>query len=595
MERRLLAIMAVDVVGYSKLMERDEGATLDRLKALRRSIFAPAVAAHRGRVLKLMGDGALVDFPSVTEAVFAAVQIQERIAAEAVSAAIAEPVALRIGINVSDVMIEGGDVYGDGVNLAARIEAMAEPGGILLSGHAAEHVRATASIRLVDRGEHRFKNLSRPVRIFAVARSDEPDGPGLAPAPSNAVEDPASDGLYHRPSVAVLPFVNFSGDPEQDHFVDGLTEDLIAALSCWRSFPVIARNSTFAFRGRQLGAHAIADALAARYLLEGSVRTAGSRVRITAQLMDAERGVQVWSERFDRGVGDVFDIQDDISRRIAATVAPELEHAEVMRNRGRSHDLTAWDHYVRGMRAFNLETCEDYGRARACFAAAAERDPDFAEAIARLAWTHLREIPEGCTDDKETSLSAAYALVRRALAVDDASAVAHLCLGTAHIWSGQLEAGLAEAERALSLNPSYAHAAMALGNRLDLVGRTQEGIARMRVGLQLNPRDPQHRWTYMLFLSRAHLSLGDHEAALDWCGQAVNARPEHPEVHFRHAVCLAHLDRVAEAQPALNRAETLRPGFLASKYRWRPYRDMARNTRFFHGLHRHHLFAVNID
>ncbi len=310
-------------------------------------------------------------------------------------------------------------------------------------------------------------------------------------------------------------------------------------------------------------------------------------------MTDAEENRQVWSEQFDRRLDDVFIIQDDISRRIAATLVPEMERAEHIKGRQQRRSLTAWDDYVRGMHAFNLETCEGYAAARESFERTVSRDPGFADAWARLAWTHLRDVAEGCTDDRDAAIAESLRIVRHALEVDDASAVAHLCLGTAYVWSGMLDEGLSEAQRALHLNPSYAHAAMAIGNRLDLVGRSLEGIEHMRMGLQLNPRDPQHRWSYMLYLSRAHLSIGRYDAALDWVREAVALRPEHPDVHYRHAICLAHLDCVSEAREALSRSEHCRPGFVKSRSAWRPYRDETRNEQFFLGLRKHGLIDAD--
>jgi adenylate cyclase len=579
MERRLAAILAADVVGFSRLMAFDEADTFARLKVLRQDLVEPKVAAHRGRIVKLMGDGALVEFASVVDAVDCAIQIQREMAEGAAAEPEGRRIVLRIGVNLGDVIIEGRDIYGDGVNVAARLESLAPPGGICISGTVLEHVEGKLDLAFEDLGRHDLKNIARPVHVFRV------DWDRKRPPPQAVRDEP----LMRRPAVAVLPFVNMSGDAEQAYFSDGLSEDLITALSHWRSFPVIARNSTFAYKNTALDVRRVGHELGARYVLEGSVRKAGGRVRVTGQLIDAETGHHIWAEKFDRPLDDVFAIQDELSQRIAATVAPELEQVELKKAAAkRSEDLTAWDFYVRAMPDFHLETCEGNARARELFEYAIERDPDYAEAWARLGWTQLRDVGNGCTDDRDGTRAKGFEAARRAIALDDASAVAHLCLGTAYVWSEQLEQGLAEAERALELNPSYAHARMAVGNRLDLIGRTEEGIAQMRSGLQLNPRDP-HCWVYMIYLARGYITLGHCQTALEWSRKAVQLRPDHPSVHHRLAICLAHLGRVDEARAALDQAERLKPGFVKSRAGWRPYADEARNAHYLAGLRRHGL------
>ena len=392
-----------------------------------------------------------------------------------------------------------------------------------------------------------------------------------------------------KPSIAVLPFTNIGGDPAQEYFSDGLTEDIITALSHWRSIAVIARNSTFAFKGRSLRMQDLAAELGARYVVEGGVRRAGERLRVTVQLVDAASGHQLWAQRFDRVLEDVFDVQDEIASRIAATAVPELESFENRRSAAKpTADLDAWDLYLRGMQTFYDETCAGTVAARRQFEAAVAVDPDYADAWARLGWCHAREVMFGCTDDRHASLQAGFEAARRAVALDGASAVAHMSLGTVHVWAEETELGLAEAERALELNPNFAIVAMAVGNRLDLVGRTAEGIAQMERSLQLNPRDPS-RWRYMAYLSRAYLSLGDLERAAEISHAAMLLRPDLPEALFRHAVCLAHLDRVEEARELLARCTSLDPGYVAGKTAWQPYADAARSAHVMAGLRRHGL------
>jgi adenylate cyclase len=380
-----------------------------------------------------------------------------------------------------------------------------------------------------------------------------------------------------------------SNDPEQEYFSDGLTEDIITALSHWRSFPVIARNSTFVYKARAVRVQEVAKELGARYVLEGSVRKAGDRIRVNAQLVDAQSGHHVWAEKFDRALTDVFQIQDEITQQIAAVVIPELAQAEVKKAElKRPESLSAWDFYLRGMTLLEQQTCDSYRQAREKFRQAVELDPGYGEAWAGLGWSHLHEIGDSCCESREDSLAAGLEAAKKAIELDENSALAHYVLGTAYVWLEQLSLGLAMVEKALVLNPFHAQANMALGNRLDLIGRTAEGIARMERSLELNPRDV-HRPTYMAYLSRAQVSAGNFETALEWIDKAYNLRPDNPDLQYRRAVCLAHLDRVDEARAALKLCERSRPGYLADRADWQPYSDAERNRRFFEGLVRNGL------
>lgn len=395
---------------------------------------------------------------------------------------------------------------------------------------------------------------------------------------------------FARPAVAVLPFANLSTDPDDEYFADGLCEDLITALSSWRSFPVIARNSTFTYKGKDVRVDQVGAELGARYVLQGSVRRAGDRVRISVQLCDTTTGHQLWAERIDRRVEDVFAVQDEITERVIGAVAPELHLAELRRLAAKgTHDLNAWDCYIRGMGFFNREEPADNQQARELFERATDLDPTYAEAWARRGWTHIRDIDMRRTEDREHSVRSAFELSRRAIALDDGSAVAHLCLGSAHVWRGELEQGLLQAQRALTLNPSYALAALAVGNRLDLLGDSARGIAQMERALSLSPRDPA-RWHYLGYLSRAHGAIGDHETALRWAEQARALKPQDAEVCFRMILCLANLDRVDEARARRDECERIEPGYMGNRARaWSPYRDDERNAVLVAGVQRHGL------
>jgi adenylate cyclase len=575
--RKLAAILVADVAGYSRLMSQDEAGTLEALGEHRRELIDPAIAGHNGRLVKLMGDGLLVEFASVVDAVTCAVAIQRGMAGRNENVPPDRRIEFRIGINLGDVIVEGADLYGDGVNIAARLEGLAEPGGICLSRQAFDQVEGKLDLGFTDLGEHMVKNIARPIRVYRV---------DLAKIHADTVPESTADAMMARPAVAILPFTNLSRDPEQEYFSDGLTEDLITALAAWRSFPVIARNSSFVYKGPAVDVKRVGRELGARYVLEGSVRKAGNRIRVTAQLVDAETGHHVWAERYDRALEDVFELQDEITRRIAPIIAPELEQTELRKSTAkRSESLTAWDCYLRGAALLHAYTCESNADARAMFERAIALDPHYSEAWTGLAYSHLRDIDLGCTGDREASLAMGFEIVRRAVTLDDASSAAHLCLGQAYVWAEQYDLAIAETEAAVELNPNNARACMALGNRLDLAGRTEEGISQMERSLQLNPRDP-NRFVYMGYLARAYVRLGDYETAAKRAREMVRLRPDHADAYYRLAISLGHLGRADEARAALAECERLRPGFLGQRAAWRPYPDAASNDHFFAGLRR---------
>ncbi|MXN64931.1 adenylate/guanylate cyclase domain-containing protein [Stappia sp. GBMRC 2046] len=579
MERRLVAILAADVVGYTALMGADEAGTLERLTYLRHDFLEPLIDKHHGRIVKLMGDGLLVEFASVVDAVACAMIWQDGVAEREITTEEIKRLRFRIGINLGDVIVEGSDIHGEGVNVAARLEALAEPGGICMSGDAYRQMRGKVEATFEDLGECDLKNVAEPIQVYRIAT------PGSAAA--SATTEPS--GPWPKPAIAVLPFANMSGDPEQEYFSDGITEDIITALSHWRSFPVIARNSSFSYKGLNVRVQKIAQELGARYLLEGSVRKAGPQVRITAQLIDAKSGHHVWAEHYDRQLEDIFEVQDEITNRIAAVIMPELEHFEHSRLRAKpTHDLSAWDYYLRGLDSFYDENCEGTVEAIAMFEAATKLDPTYCDAWARLGWCHARLIMFDCVEDRQASLARGLDAARKAVALDDSSALAHMSLGAVHIWTEETDLGLAEAQTALQLNPNFAHAAMAVGNRLDLVGCGAEGIQQMERGLALNPRDPV-RWRYMAYLARAYANHGEPQIAVEWARKAVLLRPDLPEAQFRYAICLGHLDRTEDARAALERCNALEPGFVARKANWQPYADDERNQHLLSGLRRHGL------
>ena len=383
-QRRLAAILAADVVGYSRLMRADEAGTLAQLKTLRKELLDPKITEYGGRIFKTTGDGMLIEFPSAVDAVQHAVDVQRAMSQRNATVPEDRRMEIRMGINVGDVVVEDGDLFGDGVNVAARLEGLADPGGVCVSGSAHEQVRHKLDLNFEDMGEQSVKNIDEPVRVFR-AELDEVQKKTHA-----SVE---ADALFLRPAVAVLPFENLSGDPDQEYFADGLTEDIITALSLWRSFPVIARNSTFSYKGQSPDIRRVGEELGARFVIEGSVRKAGNRIRVTVELIDAKTGHHVWAERFDRELDDIFAVQDEITQRVAATVEPELGRFEQKRLAAKHPtSLDAWDYCQRGMYLLYKFTKEDIEEARDVFVRAIELDPIYSQTHMGLAYSHQLDI-----------------------------------------------------------------------------------------------------------------------------------------------------------------------------------------------------------
>ncbi len=575
MERRLAAILASDVVGYSRLIRADEDGTLAALKGLRADIIDPTIAEHNGRIVKLMGDGMLAEFASVVDAVRAAVETQRAIAERNADIPEERRIEFRVGINLGDVVIDGDDIQGDGVNVAARLEGLAEPGGICVSGMVYEGVRDRIDIPFVDMGEQEIKNIARPIRVWhwSEAASADPTVTGSEPLP-----------LPDKPSIAVLPFTNMSGDPEQEYFADGLTEDIITALAAWRSFPVIARNSAFVYKGRAVNAKLVGRELGARYILEGSVRKTGNRVRITAQLIDASTGHHIWAERLDRDLEDVFQLQDELTLRIATTVEPQLRQVEHKRLISKTtNDLNAWDCYLRGMSYLHQMTKEGNVSARRMFERAVELDPTYGEAFAALAHSHLRDIFLECTESREDSLAEAFLAARRAVALSGASAYAHSILSQAYLWRNEHRLAVAESERAVELNPYDADLLGSLGNRLDLAGDGEAGIVKMEESQRLYPQNPDIHQS-MAFLARAYLNARQYERSVAVAQKAVDRQPDSPHAHYILAMGLGHLGRRDEARAALDACERLHPGFANKRADWQPYPEPAKNKHLRNGL-----------
>jgi adenylate cyclase len=532
-QRRLAAILAADVVGYSRLMEADEAGTLTALKTLRRELFEPKTKQYGGRIFKTTGDGALVEFKSAVDAVNGAVDIQRALAARE-----DRRIQLRIGVSLGDVIVEGGDLYGNGVNVAARMEGLAAPGGICISGSVHEHVRGTAGLVFDALGERRIKNIDRPVQAFRVRSEPEPDTPDSRVGQAMPLPD--------RPSIAVLPFQNMSGDPEQEYFADGITEDIITELSRFRSLFVIARNSTFTFKGRSVDHAEVARTLGVRYLVEGSVRKAGARVRVTVQLIDAKTGHHLWAERYDRDLEDIFAVQDELTRAIVSILPGRLEDADRERaERKRTTDVTAYDHVLLGNEHWKRMWIERGDEARVHFQKAIEIDPHYARAYAAIAWTHNNDMFLGV--GTEHSLEAALENIEIALSLDDNDSWFHAVHGQILFQLGRDQEAEAAFRRALALNPNDADAKALMANTLVYLGRWKDALLLINDAMRLNPFPPQlYHWyrAIALYSARAY-------------GDAVGAVHEIRSVGgwiWRHAliaICHAQLGQTGEASAAL--------------------------------------------
>ena len=577
-QRRLAAVVAADVVGYSRLMGEDEAGTLQRLKTLRREVIEPKIDEFGGRVVKVMGDGILIEFSSAVDAVQHAMDVQQSIARRNEDVPDGRRIELRMGINLGDVIVDGDDIYGDGVNIAARLEAFAEPGRICISAMVREGVRGKLDIAFDDLGEQSLKNIAEPIRIYGIASvSDRPDA-GTAGLPN---------ALLRRPALAVLPFENLSGDPEQEYFADGLTEDIITAMSSWRFFPVIARNSTFGYKGKSPDIREVGRELGARYVIEGSVRKAANRVRVTAQLINAETGHHVWAERFDRDLEDIFELQDEITGKIAAVVSPELVKAESERSvTKRPENLDAWEYCQQGKYRMNEISRSGVLAARALYKQAIELEPNLVDAWYGLADTYHRELFSGFSDDPDEAKKMILEAAQRAVALDDSNSQAYQSLCFAYMNNGRADEAIAAGEKAVDLNPIHPQAHSKLGATLTLAGRPEEGVTSLQTCVRLNARYPRVH-LFRALLARAHLDAHQYEQAADQARQTVRTGRVYLDEHLTLASALGHLDRAEEARAALDELEELR-GIRISEIVlcpwWRLYQDPGPNEHLFDGL-----------
>jgi len=558
-ERRLAAILSADAVGYSRMMGLDEAGTVATLKS-QREILAGLVRQHGGRVVDAPGDNLLAELPSVVDAVSCAIAAQRELESRNEARPEARRLRFRIGLHLGDMLVDGERIYGDGINIAARLESLAEPGGICISGAAHEQVLGKVPAGYDDLGEQRLKNIARPVRAFRL-RPDARAEAGEFTVP----------GFGGRPAIAVLAFDNLSSDPEQAYFADGIAEDLITRLSASRYFPIIARNSSFVYKGRAVDAKQVSRELGVRYVVEGAVRRAGDRVRVSAQLIDATSGHHVWAEKFDRELSDLFDLQDEITETILAQLGPELTRVEFDRAvRRKPENPDAWECFLRGCwHALQPPSTQDAWseprKGQTFLQRAIELDPRMADAHAALAWSHYHSILYQWSEDPVRSVADCLQSAQRSVELDNGLASGHAALGVAYTTIGQYERAIASGERGVEFDPSSALCFFGLGLAFTFSNRPEEAVPMLEKAMRFSPRDPM--LPQLIFtLAAAHLLADRHEEARACAERALELRKD-PSAYRLLAAACGHLGRADEARAALDAMLQLTPGFCVDNLR----------------------------
>jgi adenylate cyclase len=581
-QRRLAAVLSADVVGYSRLMGIDEAGTLARLKALRHEIIDPMIATHAGRMVKLMGDGALVEFASAVDAVTCAIEIQKRIREHDTGGPEDNRIEFRIGINVGDIIVDGDDIYGDGVNVAARIQVLANPGGIYISRSAAEQVRDKVPIKIETRGEQTIKNIARPIEVFCII-VEERDAVTVA-CPRHAPREPLVV-VTDKPSIAVLPFRNLSGDHDQEYFSDGISEDVITNLSRNRVFFVISRSTSFTYKGAAVDVARVARELGVRYVLEGSVRRSGNRVRITAQLIDAASGHHLWADRYDREMADVFVVQDEIARNITGATAPGIISAEMQHSRRKDQSqLDAWDRIMRAHWHIRRFTQDDMAQARRLLVQAIALDPANSTALSDLAFACHFEAVFGWGDGPAASHALLGEAARKAVATDDSDAAAHAALAIYDLFSGRHEESRRRLQRALDLDPNSVFARGYLGVSYAFSGNYDAALPQLEEAIKLSPRDPL-LIIWHLCKGWAALLTQRYAEAIGFAELAAEANPEFPDIYAVLAAANGQLDHLDAAQAALKQVSRRMPDLTISDERLnRPFEREGYRALFLEGL-----------
>ena len=586
-ERRLAAILAADVAGYSRLMGADEEGTLAQLKACRRALVDPKIAEYRGRIVKTTGDGVLVEFASAVDAARCAVDVQRGLTEQNSTVPQAQRIEYRIGIHLGDIILDDNDIFGEGVNIAARLEGIAEPGGVCISDDIHRQIRGKVDIAFDDMGPQTLKNIAEPMRAWRL-QIDKNSPSTTAKKPAVEVAQPLA--LPDKPSIAVLPFQNMSGDPEQDYFADGMVEDIITALSRFKSLFVIARNSSFTYKGKAVDIKQVGRELGVRYVLEGSVRKAGSRVRITGQLVDTATGAHLWADRFDGGLGDVFDLQDQVTESVVGAIAPAVEKAEIERaKRKPTESLDAYTLYLRGLAAFyQLGDRQANEEALRLFNSAIELDPDFASAYGRAAHCYVSAKINGWISDPANEIAEAKRLAQRAveLGKDDAITLANCGYVLVYVVR-DLEVGAALIDRALGLNSNLAEARHWGGWVKIFLGEPETAIERFARAMRLSPLGP---WVTAMRAGTAyaHFFLGRYDEAASWAAMALQDNPDFQPALRIDAAINAMAGRLEQAHKSVARLRQLNPTLRVSTLKdvRGPFRRAEDLARYEEGLRR---------
>jgi adenylate cyclase len=571
--RRLAAILAADVAGYSRLIGADEGGTLERLKALRRELLDPKIAEHKGCPVKTTGDGLLIEFGSVVDALRCAVEVQREMTGRSTGVPNDSRIEFRIGINVGDIVVEDGDIFGDGVNVAARLEGLAEPGGICVSARVQEDAAGKLDLAFEDIGEQQLKNIARLVRAYRVVTATNPATPQPGSNPP----------LPDKPSIAVLPFANMSGDPEQEYFADGMVEEIITALSRIRWLFVIARNSSFTYKGQAVDVKQVSRELGVRYVLEGSVRKGGNRVRITAQLIDATNGAHLWADRFDGALDDVFELQDKVASGVVGAIEPRLRQSEIERaHRKPTESLDAYDLYLRALALRDVHTDESMREAIALLKRALAIDPNYVPAKAAIGWSRIHQRSHGRSPASEADSAEAVAYAKEAIEAgkDDPDAL-YMAAFTLFYFAGDRAIAETAVDRALALNPNSAHAWMVRG--YVSLANPDTAIEAFERAIRLNPLDRLERG-FIGGIAVAHLLAGRYEQALGWADRALREEPTYPAALRTKAIACAHLDRIEDPREAVRHLLSLQP-----------WNTVARTAQFYARLFGSQASAIYVE
>ncbi len=573
-KRKLAAILSADVKGYSRLMGEDEKGTLHTLNVYK-EVMGNLIQQHHGRVVDAPGDNVLAEFASVVDAVECAVEIQKELKNRNAELPENRRMEFRVGINLGDVMEERDKIFGDGVNIAARVQGLADGGGICISGSAHEQVENKVAVNFEYLGEHVVKNITRPVRVYGVITQ-----PGVAYGMDKRLE------LPEKPSIAVLPFVNMSGDPEQEYFSDGITEDLITDLYKISGLFVIARHSVFTYKGKAAKVQEVGRELGVRYVLEGSVRKAGSRVRITAQLVDTLTGGHLWAERYDRDLKDVFALQDEVTQKIVGSLAVRLtKREEDHLARKYTDNLEVHDLVLHGLESYFCFRQEANLQARQIFQKVVDLDPQNALAHSRLGWTYLREWSLGWTQTRDP-LERASELAQKAIALDDSLSDGHALLAETYLWKKQHDDAIAEAEKAVILDPNNAERMVDLGDILAWSGRPEEAIGWIKKGMRFNPICPV---AYLWMLAHAYFLTEQYAEAIAALSKAIDEQPDFLPSHFLLANCFLKVGQQEKSLAEIEEIKRLSTSLFPEAWKQLPYRDQIQKESFLDVLRREGL------